>query len=1296
MKTLANAAAVTVLDISPDSALALIMEATCTGLWTWDVVTDLVRWSPQTYTIHGLRQGEFAGTGQAFFDLVHPEDRQRVRMTVLQAIQARQVYSCAFRIVRPDGLVRWVTNRGRATYGAEGEPETVLGTITDQTDQQLELQRVQQEAEEALRLTNQLFQTALAASSAVVFAQDRHLRYTWIHNPALGYSPEEVCGRTDSELFSRARDARVIEAFKRQVLITGRPDRREIAVWHDGTSRVYDLMAQPQRSKNGEITGVVCAAVEVTDRKAQERRLRRREAELKAFVDEAPAAIAMLDHELRFVAATRRFLADHRLDGQALEGLCPDELQPPLDPRLLQDHARCLAGEVVAHPAEPFTRADGSRDWMEWTLQPWQADDGSVGGLLLFSEVVTQRVESRQRLERNAETFYRLIQNNPFGVYVVDADFRLAHVSRGSRRTFAGVDPLIGRPFEEVLRAIWPEPAASGFIEHFRHTLASGEPYEATRTVEKRLDIEATEAYDWRIERISMPDGRFGVVCYYYDLTERQRQESELREAVLMSRVAMDAAAMRLWQADLDTGRFRASMGAAQLLGLKGPGPWTIAEASACCLHDDAWSFADQLQALRTPPHALACELQVPGSQGEMRSLFASGRPLADERGATTGRIIGAFRDVTEERLAKAELERAHALLDAVLEAIPAAVVISDHTGRLVRWNDANERFWGNRGTEPASFDGVEAYQRCRGWRHPSGTPVGAHDWPMARSIERHEFVNGELIEIEPFDDSGRKVAMFMSAPVLVGNVLVGSVAVQTDITAHVRSEQALESANARLLEATRAASIGIHEFHPQQGTLIWDDKLREWWGLEPGEPVTFERFEAGVHPQDRAAMQAAVHRAFDPSGDGRYEAEYRVVHPSGRQRWIYATGQVSFADGQAVRLIGTAQDVTEHRSLTERLRTADRQKDVFLATLSHELRNPLAPALTAAELLGDPRLDGDRVRKLSAVVQRQIRRFAALLDDLLDISRITQGQMQLKREVVSLMSVVDAAVETVQPLMERKRHRLLVSLPPEPVAIDVDPLRLSQVLANLLTNAGKYTDTGGVVELKATVRRQELTLEVVDNGIGLPPGSEATLFDMFVRVEGNDDRGEGGLGLGLALAKGLVELHGGSIGAHSLGRGLGSTFVVRLPEAVASADAAELLPRPHKPALRRLTVLIVDDNRDAADTLGLVLEGAGHEVRVCYDGRSALVVASVFRPEFVLLDVGMPDMNGYEVARALRLQPAGRSMTLVALTGWGREADVQQAQAAGFDRHLTKPVDSLVLQSLLAGEGSHPAADPP
>jgi len=368
-------------------------------------------------------------------------------------------------------------------------------------------------------------------------------------------------------------------------------------------------------------------------------------------------------------------------------------------------------------------------------------------------------------------------------------------------------------------------------------------------------------------------------------------------------------------------------------------------------------------------------------------------------------------------------------------------------------------------------------------------------------------------------------------------------------------------------------------------------------------------------------------------------------------------------------------------------LREADQKKDEFLATLAHELRNPLAPIRHAVKLLESSGVEEEARQWARQVIARQVQRMALLLDDLLEVSRITRGRLELKVATVDLESLVEAAVETAKPLIDSKQHQLKIELPPQRVMLAVDPLRVSQALSNLLTNAAKYTDAQGHIQLAVAVSPKGVRLAVKDTGIGFESGALPGMFEMFSQVDSAIARSEGGLGIGLALVKGLVALHGGHVEGFSAGPGKGSEFVIYLPQSVVvpgTGESAAAPPRRRQGKDAAIKILVADDNRDAADSLALLLEMNGHEVAVAHSGEEALRLARQQLPHAMILDIGMPDVTGYEVARRVRAESWGSDVLLIAATGWGQKEDKDRASAAGFDCHMTKPADPDAIEGLL------------
>ncbi|HEX6315921.1 MAG TPA: ATP-binding protein [Gemmatimonadaceae bacterium] len=390
----------------------------------------------------------------------------------------------------------------------------------------------------------------------------------------------------------------------------------------------------------------------------------------------------------------------------------------------------------------------------------------------------------------------------------------------------------------------------------------------------------------------------------------------------------------------------------------------------------------------------------------------------------------------------------------------------------------------------------------------------------------------------------------------------------------------------------------------------------------------------------------------------------------------------VAFSSALRSALRARARQYQTRAYLAER-EQADRRKDEFLATLAHELRNPLAPIRNWVNVL---RLSGgsESGRHIWDMMDRQVSHMVRLVDDLMELSRITRGKIDLRMEPVELGPIIAAAVEASRPLIESARHQLTVDVPDEPIVIVADAVRLAQVVSNLLNNAVKYTNEGGKITLTVHNEGQYAVISVSDTGIGISPEALPTVFDMFVQEHSRQDRPQAGLGIGLTLVRSLVEMHGGTAEAHSAGPGQGSQFIVRLPRSTTAAATPDNDVVPLRPVREMTRVLVVDDNRDAAESLGALLRMMGADVRVARDGRGAIEIFDAFRPAAVFLDLGMPDMDGYEVAHQIRSRPDARDTVLIALTGWGQERDRRRTAEAGFDRHLAKPADLETLQSVL------------
>jgi PAS domain S-box-containing protein len=501
---------------------------------------------------------------------------------------------------------------------------------------------------------------------------------------------------------------------------------------------------------------------------------------------------------------------------------------------------------------------------------------------------------------------------------------------------------------------------------------------------------------------------------------------------------------------------------------------------------------------------------------------------------------------------------------------------------------------------------------------------------------------------------------------------------------ARSQTEEALRASEERYRILVESQSEMLCRFRPDGEILFVNGAYARALGTT-ADALTGRNFWSYIPEAERAAVKAMLEQLTPDKPEIRIENRFETAEG---ERWTLWTNRgLKFdANGRLLEAQSSGIDITGRKQMEQALKESDRRKDEFLATLAHELRNPLAPIANALEILKQAGDNPGLQRQAREAIERQLSHLVRLVDDLLDVSRITRDKLELRKTRVNLISTVRHALETCGPLAQGGELSIEVNLPGEPIWLDADPVRLAQVFNNLLNNAYKYTGKGGTIRLKAEQRGGgDVTVSIRDSGIGIPADKLEAVFVMFEQVEETSPQATGGLGIGLTLVKRLVELHGGTIRASSEGMGHGSEFVVRLP--ILAAVPEEEQPNAPEAASKILArrILVVDDNRDSADSLALLLGLHGHETQAVYDGMAAVETAESFRPHMLLLDRGLPKLNGIEACRRIREQPWGKEMVIVALTGWGQEEDRRKSTEAGFDEHLVKPVDNSTLLQLLA-----------
>jgi PAS domain S-box-containing protein len=662
-----------------------------------------------------------------------------------------------------------------------------------------------------------------------------------------------------------------------------------------------------------------------------------------------------------------------------------------------------------------------------------------------------------------------------------------------------------------------------------------------------------------------------------------------------------------------------------------------------------------------------------------------------------SGKMLGVSviaQDITARKRAEADVVRLNKELrdrldewQAVLNMVPVGIGIAHDPGcRRITLNPYISELLGVPAWENASLSAPEDERPATYAIHRDGKELPPEQLPMQLACSGVEVRDFECDLVRHDQPPVRLTCSALPLRDTEGRMR-GSVGVILDITARKRAEDDLRRAEEQVRSVVNTVIDGIITIDDRGVVQSCNPAAERLFGY-PASEIVGQNVKM-LMPEPYSLEHDGYLASYLRTGEAKIIGIGREVEGRREDGSTFPMDLAvsEFRVGESRHFTGIVRDITERKKAEDALKEADRRKDEFLATLAHELRNPLAPLRNALELLRRAGENASLIEKTRGMMERQVGQMVRLVDDLLDISRITRGKLQLRKERVELADVLNTAVETARPLVEASGHELTVTLPPHPVQVQADPVRLAQVFANLLNNAAKYTEKAGHIWLTAEYRGGEAVVSVRDTGIGIAPEHLPNIFRLFSQVGTALERSQGGLGIGLSLVRGLVELHGGAIKARSGGPGRGSEFTVHLPIVDEPAETPRE-PTPGGEQVRsggKLRILVVDDLRDAADSMAMMLRTLGHETSTAYDGLEAVQTAAAFRPHVVLLDIGLPKMNGYDAARHIRNEPWGGNVALVALTGWGQEEDKRRSVEAGFDHHLTKPVAPATLEKLLA-----------
>jgi len=1321
-----------------EERLRLVHEATGLGVFDFDPLTNRHYWSDRAKAIWGFPVAEPVRP-EFIWKVVPAVDRERSKRAAEASLDpnGRGEFAVEHRVVHPDGSVRWVSLRGRTTFEEAGGVRRAvrsLGTILDITDRR--------QAEEALQESRAMLRTILDNIPQGVFWKDRDSVYLGANAVAArcaGFAdPADQIGLTDFDLPGVSREqAEAFRAADRRVMESGRPchDILETIGRPDGTTSWLHTHKLPLTDGDGKAIGVLGTWEDVTDRRRADRALRESEERLRLALDAGGMGVWEIDE----ATGTCR-IDDHEA---ALLGVESEPRELPLEEVLGLVHpedresrarraaaARAGDGEYAAEYR--VVRPDGRTVWIATRGRVFFDGDGRPVRTIGVSYDVTDRVRKERTLQFLVDlndairslsdpdevmgVAARLLGEH-LGVNrcayaeIEDDEDHLVVTADYSRDTFGIVGRFrttdFGAAALNALRA--GEPFVVEDASSDPRTAASPEVYEAAGVraflcvpllkdggYVAGMAVHQKAPRRWRpdeVELVRLAADRCLEAIERVRVSRRLADvNADLARRVSEVRTLLDVLPVGIGIAyDSECREIKTNAAFARMLGLPDGGNASLsADAATRPTHfrvvDDVGCEVptDRLPmqvAARDGRPMHGVEFDLVFDDGRVMRLLEHVAPLFDESGRPRG-AVGAFVDVTEQRRAARALRENEAWLRAVTDNLPAMVGYVD---RDLRYRFANLSYQDWFGVEPGEIVGksvpelvgeltfrqrrpyVEAALRGESVRFEAPTRHRRLGWR-----------DTEVIYTPDVDPEGEARGFFTLAQ---------------DVTDRKQAEFRHREAE----EQFRTLADNIPQLAwmaDQAGWQFWFN--RRWYDYTgaTAEEMEGRGWEKAQDPAElprvieswKAALAAGV----------PWEDTFPLRRHDGEMRWHLSRAMpVRDAEGNIVRWFGTNTDVTEQRELEQALRENDRRKDEFLATLGHELRNPLASIVNAAEAV-----TMDREARLPApggapasekgemieIVERQARHMSRLIDDLLDVARIARGKVLLRTERLDLAEVVRQTAEDHRREVEDAGLSLAVEVCDTPLWVEGDRTRLAQVLANLLHNAVKFTDVGGRITVAAADEGGRATVRVRDTGLGMAPEMLGRIFLPFSQADASLARSRGGLGLGLALVKGLVDLHGGAVAATSPGPGLGAEFSVRLP--LVEAAAVERGGRGGESrGAARLRVLAIDDRRDILRPLQVLLAREGHEVAVATTGREGVEAAKRTRPDAVVCDIGLPgELNGHDVARVLRADPELAGVRLIALTGYGQESDRQAALAAGFDLHLTKPVDIRVLRAALAG----------
>ena len=1143
--------------------------------------------------------------------------------------------------------------------------------------------------------SNRLRGDILAQVTDAVGMIDNDERIVFL-NPALerlyGVQPGEMLGRKLDELYQRrwlkpGDEAAAMAALRE----AGAAGWELIHVTRDGRELHVQSSVALMHDAAGKVTGTIAAICDISERRAIEEKLRASEERQGLAID--AAKMGTWDWDM----VTGEILwSPHHETTFGYEPGTPHRRYADFENRLHPADAERVAAAVrEAVEQQTEFRSEYRVVWPEGSVH-WIAgfgrfqfdSDGQATRMIGIVQDISERKQVEEHL-RASEAFNRtMLESNPDCVKVLDGAGRLQFMNANGCALLE-IDDFASFRGQQWGK-LWPE-ASQAAVQAAVARAGGGETVHfqmfgpTAKATPKWWDVIVTP-----VPGKSGEDRAPALLSVSRDVTAQHAAEEELRKSEQRLALGTEVAELALAEVDYTTGLNLLTVRAARLFGL-GEAAMAVPRAAVhATFHpEDREELERRIAQCLDPAGSgwFAMEHRVVWPGGEVRWISVRKQVFFTGEGPERrpAMAVLAARDVTAEKAAAEALQESETRFRILATSMPQLVWVCSSEGECTFQGPQWENATGQALADSLGYGWLEMI-------HPEDRERTGEIWQKAVAERRTYEAEYRLRTKQgTYRWYLARAEMLTDFPGAVQHWIGTS----TDIDDAKRVAALTKENEQRMRLATEATAVGIWEWNVHTGAIRWDAQMFRLYGLAPTADgfVQYSDWTRAVLPEDLPETERILQDTV--RGGGQSRREFRILRRyDGELRTIEAVETVRTNEhGQAEWVVGTNLDVTERRQAEaalrtseEKLRDADRTKDEFLATLAHELRNPLAPVRNSLELLKWESGNTELLKQARETMERQIGHMVRLIDDLLDVSRISRNKLELKKERIELASVIHHAVEACQPHFDYANHEFFLTLPAEPIHLQGDPTRLAQVIGNLLTNACKYSEPGGKIWLTVERDASEVQTIVKDTGIGIPPEMLDKVFNMFTQIDKSLERSDGGLGIGLSLVKRLVELHGGTVTARCEGLGHGSEFTVRLPCEIEQSRIESLVKTtvdaPSKSTGCR--VLIVDDNRDSATSLALLLKITGNQTKTAFDGLEALATAESFQPNVILLDIGLPKMNGHDTCRAIRQQPWGKDILILALTGWGQEEDRRRTAEAGFDNHLVKPVDYVALNKLI------------